>query len=90
MPPVAAHDPNLDDDMEDQNSFNAAFDVRRLHAAARAKAVAAGELSPGGSIPQPRPAVPGTMRYQGRQERDDSMSIEHRDRMAHDRKVLNS
>ena len=47
--PVVAYDPDMDNEIdEERGGFNAAFDVRRMHAAARAKAEAAGELAPGG------------------------------------------
>lgn len=49
VPPVVAYDPDMDDDAdEERGGFNAAFDVRRMHAAARVKAEAACELAPGG------------------------------------------
>lgn len=41
VPPVAANEPPVDPDSDvEQGGYNAAFDVRRMHAEARAKALA--------------------------------------------------
>lgn len=92
VPPVAAYNAERDEEEEDdRRGFNAAFAVRRMHAAANAKAMAAGELeSPGG---QPV-ATGGSMDIgyddDGRMHEMDEQVIPEEELSAHDRKVPNS
>lgn len=82
VPPVAAYDPEMDEDADGgREGFNAAFDVRRLHAAARAKAEAAGDLDPG----RHTGAATGDMAYH--EDMQQQLYSEEEDISAHDRQV---
>jgi hypothetical protein len=86
VPPVAAYSQEMDDDPEEERGgFNAAFDVRRLHAAARAKAAAVGEVGFRGQ--QPEAHADDMHGYADRGMQQEPPSSEEAEHPSHNRQV---